>query len=171
MSYTGRDVLLGGLFVALAITLPILFHAIGLGSAFLPMFFPIILAGFLTELPVALCVGILSPITSSLLTGMPPLFPPVALIMMAEGFVLAGITSLLYRKLHLGLWPTLILAVFVERSVLLVAVILASKWLDLPEGVLGIASLIRSLPGIVLIFVIIPPLVVSLEKKMNHLSI
>jgi hypothetical protein len=30
---------------------PIIFHAVGLGSAFLPMFFPIIAAGFLIALP------------------------------------------------------------------------------------------------------------------------
>jgi len=39
MKYSGQDLVLGGLFLSLALVVPFLFHAIGLGSAFLPMFF------------------------------------------------------------------------------------------------------------------------------------
>ncbi|MCU0289629.1 MAG: ECF transporter S component, partial [Acidobacteria bacterium] len=63
---SGYDLLLAGLFMALALVLPLLFHAIGLGSAFLPMFFPIIAAGFLVTLPAALVVGVMSPLVSAL---------------------------------------------------------------------------------------------------------
>jgi len=61
MKYSGPNLLLGGLFLSLALVVPILFHAIGLESAFLPMFFPIIIAGFLVAFPVA--VGLVSTLT------------------------------------------------------------------------------------------------------------
>jgi LytS/YehU family sensor histidine kinase len=171
MSYHGRDVVLGGLFLALALVIPILFHAVGLGSAFLPMFFPIIAAGFLIAPPVALVVGITSPLLSALLTGMPPFFPPTAFIMMAEGLILAGIPSLLYQKYRLNSYLTLIITLSADRVVLLIAVIAVSKWLDLPENVLGWASLIRGLPGIVLIMLVIPPLINKMKKRMATIAL
>jgi len=171
MSYHGRDVVLGGLFLALALVIPILFHTVGLGSAFLPMFFPIITAGFLIAPAVALAVGITSPLLSALMTGMPPFFPPIAFIMMAEGLILAGIPSLLYQKYRLNSYLTLILTLTGDRIVLFLAVIGVSKWLDLPENILGWASLIRGLPGIILIMLIIPPLVEKLKTRMAFISL
>jgi len=165
MKYSGRDVLLGGLLIALAIVLPVLFHALNLGSAFLPMFLPIIMAGYLLALPVALSVGILSPLVSALLTGMPPFFPPVAPMMMAEGLVLAGIPALLYRRYKWNLYLTLITTLCVDRAVALGLVVLASMWLDIPEGAMGVSMILRGIPGVILIIVAIPPLVRLLEAK------
>jgi hypothetical protein len=171
MKYTGRDVLLGGLLVALATVIPILFHAVGLGSAFLPMFYPILLAGFLTPVPVALTVGLVSPLASALLTGMPPLFPPVAFVMMAEGAILTVVPSVLHRSRRLNIWLTLTVAVILERVVLLAAVILFALFLNLPQRVLGIVSLVHGLPGIALMFVVIPPLVKEFERRMNAMVV
>jgi hypothetical protein len=168
--YSGRDLLLGGLFLALALVLPVLFHAAGLGSAFLPMFFPILLAGFFTAPVVALTVGCTAPLVSALLTGMPPFFPPIAFIMMLEGMALGGGTAWLHHKFRWGVYPTLIMSLILDRLVLFGSVLLAASWLDLPQGVLGIVSVVRGLPGIVLILVIIPPLVKSLEGRLKLLT-
>ena len=43
--------------MALALVFPVVFHAVDLGNAFLPMFYPIIAAGFLVALPAAVVVG------------------------------------------------------------------------------------------------------------------
>lgn len=171
MFYQGKDVVLGGLFLALALVIPILFHVVGLGSAFLPMFFPIIAAGFLIAPAVALVVGFISPLLSALLTGMPPFFPPIAFIMMAEGLVLAGVPALLYQKHKINSYLTLIITLAADRMVLFLAVIIVSKWLELPENVLGWVSIIRGLPGIALIIVIIPPLVEKLRERMATISL
>ncbi len=171
MSYSGRELLLGGLFLALALVLPILFHAVGLGSEFLPMFFPILLAGFLLPFPIAASVGIMAPLLSALLTGMPPFFPPVAFIMMVEGGVLAAVPALLHRKAGIALYPVLALSVVADRLVLLAAVMLAARWLDLPEGALGLVSVIRGIPGCILIMVLIPPLVKEMRKRMRMMLI
>ena len=168
MKYSGQDLLLGSLLLALALIFPFIFHAVGLGSAFLPMFYPILIAGFLLALRVAAAVGFLAPLTSALLTGMPPLFPPIALIMMGEGLVLTSLPYWLHQKHNLKIIPTLAITLAVERIVLLAAVILLARWLRLPEGVLGLASVGRGLPGIVIIFIIIPPLVKKLEERLRH---
>jgi len=168
VKYSGQDFLLGSLLLALALILPILFHAVGLGSAFLPMFYPILTAGFLIAWPVAAAVGFLAPLTSALLTGMPPLFPPIAPIMMMEGLVLTSLPYWLHQKHSLKIIPTMVVTVAAERAVLLAAVVLLAKWLELPEGVLGLISVARGLPGIVIIFIIIPPLVKKLEQRIKH---
>jgi hypothetical protein len=170
MKYAGFDLLLSGLFLAMALVFPIVFHTLGLGNAFLPMFFPIVAAGFLVDLPLALVVGILSPLVSAVLTGMPPFFPPIAFVMMAEGLVLSGLPALLNQRWRFPLLPTLALTLLIDRLVLLTAVILVSRWLKLPEGMLGLAAVIQGIPGLVLMFLAIPPLVKILSKRKRHLA-
>ncbi len=171
MRAAGKDLLLGGLFFALAIALPVLFHAVGLGSAFLPMFFPIIISGFFVALPAALAVGMLSPLTSALLTGMPPFYPPIAFIMMLEGIFLAGLPAVLYQRYKISVWPVLIATILVDRLVLLGAVLVVSHWLDLPKNIMGVASLVKGIPGIILIIILIPPLIKKLNSRLEKIFI
>jgi hypothetical protein len=163
--YSGYDLLLGGLFMALALVFPVIFHALGLGSAFLPMFYPIIAAGFLVALPVAIVVGVMSPLVSALITGMPPFFPPIGLIMMFEGVVLTALPALLYQRFKTNARVTAIITMAADRLLLLVLVFFFSFTLELPEGVLSAAVLINGIPGTVLILVLIPPLVKQMEAK------
>ncbi|MGQ9471815.1 MAG: ECF transporter S component [Candidatus Aminicenantales bacterium] len=166
MSSSARSLIIGAMLLALAQVIPTIFHALNLGSSFLPMFYPILAAGFLTEFPVALAVGFLSPLLSSFLTGMPPLFPPIAFIMMAEGLFLGGLPVLLNQRKKIKIWPTLLLTLLADRAVLLVAVLITAKWLSLPEKVLGLASVLHGLPGIIILLIIFPPLVKKLQKKL-----
>lgn len=166
---SGRDILLGALFMATALVLPIVFHAIGLGSEFLPMFPPIIMAAFLTSLPVALIVGSLSPLVSAVLTGMPPFFPPIAWIMVLEGVAMVAVIHFLYHRLKWGISLTLLLALLAERAVLLGAVVLVSRWLELPSGVLGLISVIRGAPGILIMMIALPALVIALKSRLDRM--
>jgi len=161
--YSGYDLLLGGLLMALALVFPVLFHAVGLGSAFLPMFFPIMAAGFLVALPAAIAVGVMSPLVSAFITGMPPFFPPVVFIMMAEGLALTAVPALLYRQLKVNAWVSAIMAMAVDRLIMLAAILLLSRMLELPGGVLTAASLFKGLPGTILIPLVVPPLVKKME--------
>jgi len=153
--------------MALALALPQAFHLVSLGGAFLPMFFPIILSGYLLSLRISLAVALISPLLSALLTGMPPLYPPIAVIMMAEGVVLVAGPYFFYQKLKFNLWLSLALTILGERLVLLLSIIIISKWLKLPGLILGFSSLIKSLPGLILIFITIPPLVLKLRQKIE----
>ena len=166
-SNSGFDHLLGGLFIALALAFPVIFHVVGLGGSFLPMFFPIATAGFLLPLPSAVAVGVLSPLFSALLTGMPPFYPPIAFIMMAEGAVLGAVPAILYRRLKLNAWLTISLAMAADRLVLLVSVLMLSRLFELPEGVLTAAALIKGIPGTIAIILVVPPLAKKMEAKIR----
>jgi hypothetical protein len=167
--YSGRDMLLGGLFMAVALVLPIVFHAVGMGSEFLPMFPPIIMAGCLTAWPVGLTVGVLSPLISAVLTGMPPFFPPIAWIMALEGGVMVLLARRLYLLPRFGPATTVILVLLADRLVLLGAVLAVATWLDLPRGVLGLVSVVRGLPGIVIMIITLPPLIRVVESRLRSI--
>ncbi|MBI4861057.1 MAG: ECF transporter S component [Candidatus Riflebacteria bacterium] len=98
-----REVTTAALLVASGIVIPIAFHSAGLaGRVFLPMHLPVAMAGLLVGWRAALAVGALTPLVSSLLTGMPPLAPmPVALVMALELSAHAATVSLLHRRWRL----------------------------------------------------------------------
>lgn len=171
MKYPGIDILLAGLFLSLALVFPIIFHALGMGGSFLPMFYPIVVAGYLISLPLALVVGVMAPLVSALSTGMPPFYPPVAFLMMFEGMVLVTFPAILHQKYHLNILMTLIFTLIMDRLAVLVFVVLIAKWLALPPGALGLVSVLKGIPGIIIMLFVIPPLVKRLNLKKKQLAI
>lgn len=168
--YPARDIVFGGLFLALAVVVPYLFHMVGAGKAgsvFLPMLLPIAMCGFLTGARVAVVVGITAPLVSSLLTGMPPMYPPIALIMCGEGMILGGLTSVLYRKVKLNVWISLATATASDRLFVAFAMLVLSRWLSLPEQLFSWGAVLHGLPGVALQFAIIPATVKLLEKRIG----
>jgi hypothetical protein len=152
-----RDLTLGALFLALAVLFPILFHAAGLGSVFLPMYWPVAAAGFFLPLWPAVSVGMLAPLLSFLLTGMPPVSPPILHIMAAELFCLAGCTSLLHRRTRLGLFWIVLIALASSRAVQFLAARILAPFFGLPADWISIASVLSGLPGAAAILVLVPP--------------
>lgn len=163
--FDARDLALGGLLGALAITLPMLFHAVGLGKVFLPMFLPILALGLLGSWSVALLVGLLAPLISALLTGMPPLAPPIAFIMMGELAALGAVASLA-RGLGAGIWPAAVVGIIAARAVGLIALVTIGRALGFEQGVYEFAILgfIASWPGIVLQLTVVPGAVYAIEQ-------
>ena len=96
-----------GLFIAFGIVLPMMFHAVGLGSTFLPMHIPVLLSGFVLDAPIAAVVGAMTPFLSSMMTGMPPAFP-VMPYMVFELATYGFMTSFLYRKIKQNVYISLI---------------------------------------------------------------
>ena len=171
MKNSGRDLIAGGLCVSLSVVVPWLFHILGLGSTLLPIFYPILAAGFLTSLPVAAAVGFLGPLVSAVLTGMPPLYPPMAFVLSAEGIALGILSSIFRRRLRAGIRLSLAVALVGERLVLLASIAVVSRWLNLPAGFLGWVSFLRSLPGVVVIFFAFPPMISAIERKMHSMPV
>ena len=93
------------LMAAFGITLPIAFHLVGMGNKFLPMLLPLLLNGFLSRFSWAAATGALVPPISGFLTGMPPLYPPIAWVMSIEGALMAGTASIVYRLTRKRIWP------------------------------------------------------------------
>lgn len=163
--FDARNLALGGLFGALAITLPMLFHAVGLGKVFLPMYLPILALGLLASWNVALLVGLMAPLISALLTGMPPLAPPIAFIMMAELAALGAVAALA-RSLGAGIWPAAVLGIIAARVVGIVALVTIGRALGFDQGVYEFAILgfIVSWPGIFLQLTVVPGAVYAIEQ-------
>ena len=158
-----RDITLGSVFIALGLAIPVLFHAVGMGSTFLPMFLPILAAGLLLPWRPAGVVGVVTPLMSSLLTGMPPMAPPIAAVMALEGAVLATLSSCLYRRLTWPIHLATITAVLAQRLAMALATLVWAPWFGLPGPLTALGSLARGLPGVVLLVIVVPVLVRSAE--------
>jgi hypothetical protein len=164
MKINTQQITLIALFIALCLLVPFLFHLVGLGKMFLPMFLPILLAGFLIEFPAAMLVGFIGPWISALATGMPPLFP-TALSMSVEGFVTAGLASYLYHKKQISFWIGLIVAVIAQRLARIVILLLILPLFGLPAKALSIADFAYSLPGVFLQLFLTPIILFMLWKS------
>jgi len=170
MRFPTQKLTLSGLFVALGLLVPMLFHAVGLGSIFLPMFWPVAAGAFFLSFPYALAVGILTPVFSFLLTSMPPISPPILYVMLLELGFLAGITSLLHERTKWGLVWILIVGFLVSRLVLLISAALLAPLLGLPERLFAFVMVAKGAPGIALMLVLIPLLVNRAKHEAVFLS-
>lgn len=160
-----KNLVLSALMIALGVLLPILFHAIGAGTVFLPMHIPVLLCGFLCGAPWGAACGLIVPYLSSLLTGMPPLYP-VAVSMSLELCAYGALTGLFYRKMKLNVYVSLVLAMVLGRAVSGVANAALLGMAGAPYGFEAFltASFVTSLPGIAIQLVFVPVLVLALIK-------
>lgn len=162
-----RQLVLTGLFIAIGLILPMVFHAVGAGSTiFLPMHIPVLIAGFYLNPPYALAVGVMTPVLSSLLTGMPPLFPTLP-FMMFELATYGMIVSLLYIKYHKQIVTCLIAAMISGRIVagFVVWILTTCFVVQLPNSVVFIkGAVVTGMPGIVIQLIFIPMVVMGINK-------
>ncbi|MGI6642977.1 MAG: ECF transporter S component [Bacillota bacterium] len=157
-----RNMVLGGMLIALGILVPTMFHAVGLGKAFLPMHIPVLLSGFLCGPGVAALVGAATPLLSAVLTGMPSLIPPVAQGMVAELCVYGFVTGYLFRKVGLGIYVTLFVSMLGGRIVYGVLAHFLLPLFGLPRVPLWAPlamAFSESVPGLVVQVLLIPVLV------------
>jgi hypothetical protein len=169
MKHPGFDYVLAGLLLAAALALPIFFHALGLGSTFMPMFFPLALAGFLVAPSLAMITGTAALLLSALLTGMPPFYPPIAFIMMAEGLLFTGLPRGLQRWLRLPVWLTLLIILLLDRLLLLLLVQASAAFMELPPRLLGWAAVLHGVPGLVLMLAVLPWLIPRLQERKERI--
>lgn len=150
---------------ALALVLPMAFHAAGLGHYFLPMLLPLLLNGFLSSLPWAVLAGALVPWISALLTGMPPIYPPVALIMSIEGIVLAGTASLLFRVLNRRVWPALLAAIVADRTIAFLLTWAMASRFGISPRIAAFGTFVEALPGVALQIGVVPLVIRALRQR------
>ena len=157
-----KRTVLGALFAALCVVLPIAFHAIpNAGSIFLPMHIPVLLCGLVCGWPYGLVCGLLGPFLSSLLTGM----PPAAMLpsMMVECAVYGAISGIVLKIVRTGnttrdLYIALVIAMIAGRVVSGIAkALILSPGITMSAWVA--ASFVTALPGILVQLVVIPLLV------------
>ncbi len=162
-----RDLASGGLFGALAIALPVVFHALGpgVGPVFLPMYLPILALGLLASPWVSVPVGLVTPLLSAVLTGMPPLAPPVALLMAFELTALAGMAGVA-RACGVPLLGACALAILASRLAGAFALLTVGRALGYNRAVLDYAllSLAIAWPGMLLQLTVVPGAVRAIER-------
>jgi ECF transporter S component (folate family) len=160
-----KSLTLSALFIALGILVPQVFHLFGgTGPVFLPMHIPVLLAGFIIGGRYAAIAGFATVLLSSLLTGMPQ--PPVLYFMLVEVTVYGLAAGFFYKKLHQNVFVSLILAMLTGRAALALTVFTLQPLLGLKlsPAVYMTGAIMNGIPGIAIQLILIPFLVISLEK-------
>lgn len=153
------------LFLALGLVLPIFFHLVGAsGAIFLPMHIPVLLCGLVLGWRSGLCVGLLTPLLSTLLTGMPPIMPVAP--MMAVELALYGVGSgYFYTVRSWPLLPSLIGAMVLGRIGIVLVVTLFAGTLHLTVSPLVYVAMaaMQGAVGIVIQLIFIPVCMKSIQ--------
>ena len=164
-----RKMVLAALFLALALVLPFLTGQIPeVGSMLCPMHIPALLCGFFCGWPWGLAVGLISPVLRSILFGMPPMFP-IAICMSFELATYGAVSGWLYAKLpkkKISVYAALLAAMILDRLVWGAARFVCT---GLDVSAFGISAfwagaVTTAIPGIIVQIVLIPLLVIALEK-------
>lgn len=160
---------LAALFLALAYVMPFLTGQIPeIGSMLCPMHLPVLLCGFICGWPLGLLVGFVAPVLRSLTLGMPPLFPTavcMAFELAAYG-AMAGLTHQLFPKKKPYVYCSLFVAMLVGRLVWGVSMLICTgiQGADFTLSAFLAGAILNALPGIALQIVLIPVLVMVLER-------
>ena len=164
-----RKMTFSALYLAIALVLPFITGQIPeIGAMLSPMHIPVLLCGFVCGWPWGLAVGLIAPVLRSLLFGMPTLYP-TAIAMTFELAVYGALTGVLYRALPRRTWciyAALILAMIGGRLVWGAAqyVLLLARGSAFSLELFLAGSVLNAIPGIILHILLIPVLVIVLEK-------
>ena len=169
-----RNTVLSGLFIAFGLVFPMVFHMLpGAGPRWLPMQFPILLAGFFLCPKFALAVGVITPLVSSIFTGMPMAFPALPVLMLEFGLYALIISSL--RNVNFFKNPIIRLItalVFGKLIVVLFAQLFAHIGPGFYAPVLAFVTtqIINGLPGMAWQIVAVPIIVVAVNAGIKRYS-
>lgn len=164
-----RRLILSAMFLALALVLPFLTGQLQqLGNMLLPLHFPVLICGFVCGWPWGLAVGLTAPLLRSLLFGMPPLYP-MAVSMAFELATYGAVTGLLYARLPrrtLSIYVSLLCSMAAGRLVWGLVRFLCA---GLQPSVFGLGAfwagaVTSAIPGMVLQILLIPIIILLLER-------
>lgn len=164
-----HNLLYAALCLALCLVLPFLTGQLqSLGNALCPMHIPVLLAGFLCGPWWAMALGLIAPLLRFMLFGMPPIYPIGAAMAVELGVY--GLTSgLLYQTLpkntkniYLSLMAAMLSGRIVWGAVR--AVMSGVSGAGFTWAAFWAGAFAEAIPGIVLQIVLIPLLVLALQK-------
>lgn len=163
-----RRLVMAALCVALGVVLPQLLHAVpNAGNVLLPMHIPVLLCGLTCGWAYGLGCGLLAPLLSHLVTGMPP--AAVLPGMLCELAVYGLIAGLAAKYIHTGkraldIYVQLIAAMLIGRVVYGIVNALIFRAGAYSMEIFLTAAFVTALPGIILQLVLLPGLILILEK-------
>jgi hypothetical protein len=166
---TTKELVLSGLLLASGIILPMIFHLVSLtGPIALPMHIPVLIGGFLLSPPLALALGVLTPIISGLFTGMPVMFP-MAVIMAVELGIYGLTASIATRKFKLSVIPSLIISMITGRIAagFTVAALVQLFGVKMNPIMFVKGAVLTGLPGIIIQLIFIPALIYGIKSYMK----
>lgn len=152
-----------GLFLALGVIFPTMFHFIGLTGSkiFLPMHIPVLLCGLVCGWRYGGICGLLVPYLSTLFSGMPPLFP-VAVSMSLELAAYGIIAGVAGKRTNV--FFALIIAMLCGRVVMGLANTLLIGLGGYGFQIFLTDAFVTCLPGIGIQLAVIPAVVLTLKK-------
>lgn len=160
---------LSGLCLAMCLVFPFLTGQIPeIGSALCLMHIPVFLCGFVCGWQYGMLVGAMAPLLRFVLFHMPPVFP-TGLAMTFELATYGAATGILYRKLkkrNLNIYRSLMGAMLAGRVVWgMVQLIISgvTKTAFTMQAFLT-GAFVTAVPGIMCHMILIPPVVMALEK-------
>ena len=163
------NVTLSAMFLALAFVMPFLTGQIPeIGSMLCPLHIPVLLCGFICGWPWGLLVGFLAQLFRSFILGMPPLFP-TAVCMAFELATYGAVTGLMHSILpkkkpfiYCSLLTAMVLGRLVWGAAMYVCMGITGGTFTIAAFLAG--AVINAIPGIVVQIVLIPVLVMLLER-------
>lgn len=164
-----RQLVPAALFLALAFVLPLLTGQVPkVGNMLCPMHFPVLLCGFVLGGPWGLAVGFAAPLLRSVLFGMPPMFP-IAIAMAFELAAYGLVSGVLWHKVKHTvpmMYASLVTAMVAGRLVWgAVRFVLAGlTGSSFPFSAFLSGALLTAVPGIVAQLVLIPLILIALQK-------
>lgn len=170
-----REMVTAAVCLALCLLLPFLTGQIPQwGNMLSPMHIPVLLCGLLCGWPYATLVGFIAPALRFALFGMPPIFP-TGVAMCFELAAYGVISSLMYRRLprkKLSIYAALLIAMVGGRIVwgLMRWLIAGLAGSSFTFAMFLSGALLKAVPGIIVQIVLIPLLVMAIERAFPKLT-
>ena len=163
-----KKLCLTAVFIAMCVILPMAFHSVGLGSTFAPMHIPVLMCGLVCGGGYGLLCGMIGPVLSSVLTGMPgtamlvSMVPELMTYGLVTGLLMGKVkTGKLYADLYICLGTAMILGRVVAG---IAKMLLYMGGEGYSIGVWISAHFVTAAPGIICHLVVIPILVSTLMR-------
>ena len=166
---------IAALCLALCMVLPFLTGQIPeIGSMLCPMHIPVLLCGFLCGPAWAVVVGATAPLLRFILFGMPPLFP-TGVAMCVELATYGAVSGILYQllpKKPVNIYVSLIVAMLAGRIVwgIVQVVLMGLQGSSFTWTAFIASAFTQAIPGIILHIVLIPLIVLALQKALPWLK-
>ena len=166
--FSVKNLVLGALFLALALVLPFFTGQIPqIGAMLCPMHLPILLAGFVCGGPVGAVVGFIAPLLRMVMFGMPPFYTAIAMAfeLLTYGLVSGIMYRKVFKKQTVGtLYGSLLIAMVAE-----IFALPGNGGIAADAGAFTFAAfisgaLLNAIPGIVVQLILVPAVVVALQK-------
>ncbi len=164
-----RKLSYSALCLAVAMVLPFLTGQIPeVGSMLCPMHIPALLCGFLCGWPWGMAVGFMAPLLRFAMFSMPPIYP-VGIAMAFELAAYGGVAGVMYHlfcKNAKGIYISLVSAMVAGRIVWgAVRVVIAGlSGTEFPVAMFISGAVTTAIPGIVLQLVVVPAIIIAMDK-------